>query len=227
MGRKPENEAIDEMAQARRYHAVMGRGVMQHEYRRIGRQIARMLPLGGRILDLGTGPGYVAIETARCLGGRAEVVGLDLSEAMLTIAAGNAREDGLHDRIAWASGDAGRMPFADREFDFVVSNGSLHHWRDPVAVFAEIARVLRPDGGYQISDLQRLRAYLPRACAWLMAMSIPPDFRMHFRRSIQSAYTPNELAGMLDQSELGGWTIEREFIGLRIFRAPRHGHGAS
>lgn len=116
------------------------------------------------------------------------------------------------------------MPFADGTFDFVVSSGSLHHWRDPVRVFAEVARVLTPAGGYLISDLQRLKSPLPRACAWVVGMSIPPDFRKHFWRSINSAYTPNELAGMLDQSELGGWTIEREFIGLRIFRAPRQGH---
>ncbi|HCU38411.1 MAG TPA: class I SAM-dependent methyltransferase [Armatimonadetes bacterium] len=223
MRRKPESEAIDEMAQARRYHAVMGRSFMQHEYRRIGRQVARMLPDGGRVLDIGTGPGYVALEVAARLGDRADVVGLDLSKAMLTIAAENARAAGLRDNVAWAFGDAASMPFADGTFDFVVSSGSLHHWRDPVSVFAEVARVLTPVGGYLISDLQRLKSPLPRACAWLIGMSIPPDFRKHFWSSIESAYTPNELAGMLDQSELGGWTIEREFVGLRIFRAPRQG----
>jgi len=114
MGRKPEGEAIDEMAQARRYHAVMGRGLMQHEYRHIGRQVAQMLPDGGRVLDIGTGPGYVAIETAARLGCRAEIVGLDLSEAMLTIAADNAGAARLQGTLAWTSGTRRecRLPMA-------------------------------------------------------------------------------------------------------------------
>ena len=218
--RTPKGEAISQITQARRYDAVMGRGLMQREYRRIGRQVAQMLPCGGRILDIGTGPGYVAIEVARLLGASAEITGIDASEAMLSVAAENSRDAGVEARVCWLTADAAHMPFGDDEFDFVVSNGSLCHWRDPVGVFAEISRVLRPAGGYQVSAPQRLTAPLPRVAAWLVGASLPRSFRAQFWTSINAAYTPNELAGMLDQSALGGWTIEREFIALRIFRNP-------
>jgi ubiquinone/menaquinone biosynthesis C-methylase UbiE len=145
MKRIPENEAIAEMEDARYYSKMMSGWLVQHEYRALAREVARMgVPPGGRVLDVGTGPGFVAIEVARLLRGNGcEIVGLDLSKAMLTVAAENAQREGLSGTLTWREGDAKAMPFDDGEFDFVVSSGSLHHWEDPLIVFDEIARVLK------------------------------------------------------------------------------------
>ena len=220
MNRIPEAEAIAEMEQARRFNDVMGHGPVQHEYRRLARDVVALgVPSGGRVLDVGTGPGFVAIEVARLLqGSGCEVVGLDLSAAMLTLAAENAQREGLDGMLSWREGDAKAMPIDDGEFDFVVSSGSLHHWEDPLLVFDEIARVLRDDGRCIVRDSKRLRRPVPRVVAWAIGMTIPPDFRVHYWNSIQSSYTPAELRSILERSKLAGWRIVEDFIDLMVVK---------
>jgi ubiquinone/menaquinone biosynthesis C-methylase UbiE len=77
MERIPENEAIAEMEDARRYNEMMRGRLVQHEYQRLARDVVGMgVPPGGRVLDVGTGPGFVAIEVARLLqGSGCKVVG--------------------------------------------------------------------------------------------------------------------------------------------------------
>ncbi len=220
MERVPESEAIAELKDARRYSAVMGRGLVQHEYRHLARHaVALGVPQGGRVLDVGTGPGFVAIEVARLLQGRdCRVVGLDLSPAMLAVAEENARRAGLQDTLSWQEGDAKAMPFGDGEFDLVVSSGSLHHWEDPRVVLDEIARVLREGGGYVVRDSKRLEAGRPHLLAWAIGMTVPPDFRRHYWGSIRSSYTAAELRAILERSRLSGWRIVEDGLDLMIIK---------
>jgi ubiquinone/menaquinone biosynthesis C-methylase UbiE len=220
MQRIPESEAIAQMEDARRFNDLMSRGLVQHEYRRLARDVVEMgVPPGGKVLDIGTGPGFVAIEVARLLrGSGCQVVGLDLSTAMLTLAAENAAKEGLDGALTWHEGDAKAMPFEENEFDFVVSSGSLHHWEGPLAVFDEIARVLTDDGGCIIRDSKRLGRWAPRLFAWAIGMTIPPDFRAHYWNSIKSSYTPAELCSILERSRLQGWRIAEDFLDVMIVK---------
>jgi ubiquinone/menaquinone biosynthesis C-methylase UbiE len=91
-----------------------------------------------RVLDVGCGTGnYAAVlgaATGCCMSG------VEPSARMLE----RARE-----AVAWealAQGSAEALPFADAEFDVVMSSDVIHHVRDRGAYFAEALRVLRPDG---------------------------------------------------------------------------------
>jgi ubiquinone/menaquinone biosynthesis C-methylase UbiE len=221
MERVPESEAIDAMEDARRFSEWMGKNrFRQDEYRQLARQVVKMgVPPGGKVLDVGTGPGFVAIAVARRLRERnCEVVGLDLSGAMLTVADENARRAGLNGMVTWRQGNAKAMPFEDGEFDFVVCNDSLHHWEDPPAVFDEIARVLKDDGQCIVHDLKRAQRWAPRLASWLIGLMIPGDFRVHYWNSIQSSYTPDELRAILERSRLGGWRIVEDFMDLTVVK---------
>ena len=92
---------------------------------------------GKRVLDIATGPGYVAA-TAADRG--ADSVGLDFSETMLAYA--RARSPS----VEFVPGDATKLPFADGSFDAVTCAFLLLHVGRPEAVVAEAARVLAPDG---------------------------------------------------------------------------------
>ncbi len=92
---------------------------------------------GKRLLDIATGPGYVA---ARAADRGADPVGLDFSETMLAHA--RARSPS----IEFVPGDATKLPFADGSFDAVTCAFLLLHVGRPEAVVAEAARVLAPDG---------------------------------------------------------------------------------
>ena len=101
------------------------------------------------VLDVATGPGYVARTFAQA---GCEVVGLDLTEAPLALAEQMRQEQGLTN-LRFQLGDAEHLPFGEQEFDIVVSRFAVHHCEDPQRVLAEMARVCRMQGLVVIEDL--------------------------------------------------------------------------
>ncbi|HVS48450.1 MAG TPA: class I SAM-dependent methyltransferase [Candidatus Dormibacteraeota bacterium] len=97
----------------------------------------------GRVLDVGCGGGSVAKAVKRERPDL-DVFGCDLSESALKIA--GATPEGVDFRLATAE----RLPFADGEFDFVWIFDVLEHVEDPEQVLREVARVLKPGGGFHI-----------------------------------------------------------------------------
>ncbi|HKB33964.1 MAG TPA: class I SAM-dependent methyltransferase [Candidatus Dormibacteraeota bacterium] len=97
----------------------------------------------GRVLDVGCGGGSVAkaVKHARP---DLEVFGCDLSESALKIAGSNP--GGVDFRQATAE----RLPFGDGELDFVWIFDVLEHVDDPETVLREVARMLKPGGGFHI-----------------------------------------------------------------------------
>jgi ubiquinone/menaquinone biosynthesis C-methylase UbiE len=221
MERIPESEAIAEPVDARRFSEVMGSNrFRQADYRRLARRaVGLTTPLEGKVLDIGTGPGFVAIEVAKLLKETGcQVVGMDLSQAILTLAAENATKVGLNGTLSWREGDAKAMPFKDGEFDLIVSNDSLHHWDDPLLVFDEIARVLKDGGRCIIHDSKRLQRRWPWLFVKTISLTIPRDFRVHWWNSIKSSYTADELRAILERSRLTGWRIEEDFMDLMVVK---------
>lgn len=92
---------------------------------------------GRRVLDVATGPGFVAAEAAAR---GSDAVGLDIAEAMVEEA--SRRHPGLEFRV----GRAEALPFGDSEFDAVTSSFGMPHFADHEAFFSESRRVLRPGG---------------------------------------------------------------------------------
>ncbi|MBA7635038.1 2-methoxy-6-polyprenyl-1,4-benzoquinol methylase [subsurface metagenome] len=93
----------------------------------------------GNLVDLGSGTGYLAIEIAK-LAPRLKVYGIDLSKAMVKIARRHARTT---KNVQFEHCNVAELPFMDNSMDFIVSTGSLHHWRKPVKVLNECYRVLK------------------------------------------------------------------------------------
>jgi 2-polyprenyl-3-methyl-5-hydroxy-6-metoxy-1,4-benzoquinol methylase len=97
---------------------------------------ARLAP-GRRVLDAACGEGYGAAMLAAA--SAASVVGVDIHAE--TVAHARRRYE-LDVRI----GDVGKLPFANGEFDLVVSFETIEHVPDPEGALSEFARVLAPDG---------------------------------------------------------------------------------
>src|SRR4030042_3593946 len=87
----------------------------------------------GTILDLGSGTGYLAIEIAK-KAPSLQVYGIDLSRQMIKISRRHAR--GV-ENAQFEFGNAASLRFADNSIDFIVSTGSLHHWKTPAKGFDE------------------------------------------------------------------------------------------
>jgi len=102
-----------------------------------------------RLLEVACGPGFLALAFARSC---REVIGLDLTDAPLIIAERNRRERRLAN-VRFTRSDAGRLPFAEDNFDVVVCRFAFHHFEQPIRVLAEMARVCRPLGKVAVEDL--------------------------------------------------------------------------
>jgi malonyl-CoA O-methyltransferase len=99
------------------------------------------------VVDLGAGTGRVTGELKR-LYKRATVVALDVAPGMLRE---SRKHFGLFRRFERVCADARRLPFADASVDVAVSNLMLQWCDDLDAAFAEIRRVLKPDGFFSFT----------------------------------------------------------------------------
>ena len=136
-----------------RLYAFLASRQLRPLYSEVAEEIIRS-GLDGRILDLGTGPGYLPIEIAQSKPSLS-VVGMDPSGDMVRIAQAGARAAGVNKRLEFVPGDPTSLPFPGRYFDLVVSVNVLHHWADPHAVFEEVHHVLTPGGEFWIYDFKK------------------------------------------------------------------------
>jgi SAM-dependent methyltransferase len=99
------------------------------------------LQQGERVVDLATGTGNAALLAARH---GALVTGLDAAPRLIDVARERANRQGLD--VSFFLGDVGALPFSDGDYDVALSVFGLIFAPDPRRAFAEMLRVLRPDG---------------------------------------------------------------------------------
>jgi SAM-dependent methyltransferase len=147
---------------------------------------------GDRVLDVACGTGVAAI-TARRAG--AKVTGLDLTPELLERARENAAIANFPD-IVWKEGDAEALPFADGEFDVVLSQyGHMFAPRPEVAV-GEMLRVLKPGGRIAFST-------------W------PPELAIGKLFALTGKYLPPP-AGVTPPGKWGETAFVRERLGEQV-----------
>jgi ubiquinone/menaquinone biosynthesis C-methylase UbiE len=110
------------------------------------------LPRTAAVLDLGCGTGVVTRALAARDGFAGTVTGIDQSPEFIAAAERLAADDGLGDRIAFVVGDAHALDLPSASFDAAVAHTLVSHVRDPLAVLAEAARVIRPGGSLAVFD---------------------------------------------------------------------------
>lgn len=161
LARTPEPDLVmsnpDNVEEYRRAGLIDGNGASLYLFSAI--QLCQLIRPGDRVLDLACGPANLLLMVAE-LNPEAEFVGVDLSPEMLDCAEALRQSTGLRN-VRLQRGDITRLDgHADRSADVVMSTLSLHHLPTLDLLdrcFAEISRVLRPDGGVYLLDFSRLK----------------------------------------------------------------------
>ncbi len=159
--------------------------------------IKRMGVTSGKVLDIGTGSGTLAIGLCKELPD-ISAIGLDISNLILAFAQENAEKNNLSSRVTFIEGNAEEMPFEDSTFDLIVSSNTLHLIKNPLKMFDEMERVLKDEGKFFISDFKR-------------------NFFGLISGHIKSAYKPREIEKILNKSQLKRWKIKNYFFWMNIF----------
>ena len=128
--------------------------------RRVVGEVRRAKP--GRILDVATGTGDLAIAMARRIRD-VQVLGVDLSEQMLAVARRKIEARGLDGRIVLDRGDAERLAVADASVDVATVAFGVRNFGDLGAGLRELARTIRPGGKVVILEFSRPRNRVFRA----------------------------------------------------------------
>ena len=118
------------------------------QYELMAREIAAVAQ--GVLLDIGTGPGIVPLQIGKILPSL-QIVGIDVSPAMIAIAQKKLAEVGLS-QVSFRVMNGRALAFADNSLDMVISTDALHHWKYPIMVFDEMYRCLKQGGEAWVYD---------------------------------------------------------------------------
>ncbi len=149
----------------RRIHGAIA-GLYDH----IAREMTS--PDFSRILDVGSGRGYISLEVAKN-NPKAKITGIDYSPMQVREAEKHRRERNIPN-CSFLKGNAMEIRFDDETFDAAVSIGSIKHWPDALRGLHEIYRILKPgsllivsetDGGVSDEDIRR---FMRRFKVWFL-----------------------------------------------------------
>jgi SAM-dependent methyltransferase len=107
---------------------------------------------GEKVVDIGSGAGMDSLIAGKMVGPVGQVVGVDMTPAMLTKARVSAAEANIKN-VDFREGYGEEIPLSDNWADVVISNGVLNLMPDKLAGLREMARVLKPAGRLQIADI--------------------------------------------------------------------------
>ncbi|MFN8446426.1 MAG: methyltransferase domain-containing protein [Caldilineaceae bacterium] len=128
---------------------------IQNERLQRQRQLLKFgqLPPDLSVIEIGAGSGQLSQDLAQ--DGAEEVVGIDISAAMLEAAEYQrlSRTNDTAERVSFRLAAANAIPFADARFDAAIMHTLLHHSQKPASILQEIGRVLKSNGILLLAEL--------------------------------------------------------------------------
>jgi SAM-dependent methyltransferase len=152
---------------------------------------------GETVLDLGSGGGIDVLLSARRVGPRGKVYGLDMTDDMLALARENQRKAGATN-VEFLKGTIEAIPLPDRSVDVIISNCVINLSVDKDAVLREAFRVLKPGGRFAVSDV-------------VIRGDIPPEIRRSMELwvgCVAGALQEDEYRSKLKQAGFEGVELE-------------------
>lgn len=150
----------------------------------------------GRILDVATGTGDLAITLARAIPS-ANVTGIDLSEEMIAIGRRKVADASLDERVTLRQADCLALPFADGEFDCVTVAYGVRNFERLLDGYREMQRVLRPGGMLCVIELSTPTSPLVRPFYRLYTRHVIPAVGRMVSKDVRAySYLPESIAAV-------------------------------
>jgi SAM-dependent methyltransferase len=145
---------------------IIGYTVMQDDYKELDGYVAEAdlglgcglptehagIKAGDTVVDLGSGAGNDVFIARSIVGGEGKVIGIDMTEDMITKAVSNNKKAG-YKNVEFRLGDIENIPLEKNIADVVVSNCVLNLVPDKEKAFSEIYRILKPGAHFCVSDI--------------------------------------------------------------------------
>jgi len=177
-------------------------------------------PPGGRLLDVATGTGDMAL-LSLAHDPSIRVTGVDFTPQMLKV--GRAKENGLESQVGWTNGDGLRLPFPDETFDAAVSGFMMRNVTDVAAAMGEQRRVVQTGG--RVVCLEMTYPVTPgwrTLYRWFFDRVMPvlpgfltgqPDAYRYLPASLAHFVSAEELKGIMESVGLRGVGYQRMMLG--------------
>ncbi len=205
--REPEPTAeMDQIANVLAFHE-QGAEALQPIYHFNALATSRLLRSGGTVLDLGSGSGQYLAYLAK-LRPDIQIIGLELSQTMISVGQRFLRRNELSDRVELRVGDMTSFtPKLFDDIDVVSAVFSLHHlpyWNNLIQCLGEIGRLReRCKCAVWIFDHTRPRhTKTPELFPLIFTPNAPPEFQTDSTNSLRASFSFTDLSGALDNSAI-------------------------
>jgi len=170
-----------------------------------------------RILDVATGTADFAIESLKT--GAKEIVGVDISEEMLTVGRAKIEALGAENRITLQKGDSEDLAFADNSFDAVTVAFGVRNFENLPVGINEIFRVLKPEGIVCILEFSKPKKFPVKQFYTFYSFYILPFFGRLFSKDRSAyRYLPESVENFPDGEEFLSILVKCGFKQTKQYR---------
>lgn len=188
----------------------------QHKYWRMNTMKNMNVKNGSSALDICCGTGDWTITLARAIGEKGNVVGLDFSKNMLSIAKAKIEKEN-YKHVRLLHGNAMSLPFADQQFDYVTIGFGLRNVPDYLQVLCEMFRVLKPGGKAVSLETSNPSLFLYKQLYNFYFKSIMPKLGGIFAKSYDEyRYLQQSTLTFPDKDTLAKLFEQAGFINIKV-----------
>jgi len=173
------------------------------------------IPRGGRVLDVATGTGDVALEIARQTDPSVQIVGADFTQGMLVQGKAKIAATSHALRIELVNAPCESLPLPGDLFDGVTIAFGIRNVVDRPAGLREMCRVLRPGGRVVILEFSQPKNRLFRSLYYFYFLRVLPWIGGLFSRRSAYQYLPDSVLEFPDQEDFKALMAEAGFRDLR------------
>lgn len=175
------------------------------------------IPAGGRVLDIATGTGDVALEIGRQTPADVTIVGADFTQGMLVLGRDKVANSPFRGRIQLVSAACEAIPHPDSTFDGVTIAFGIRNVVDRQLGLQEMARVLKPGGRAVILEFATPRNRLFRALYYFYFLRVLPRLGGLVSQRSAYQYLPDSVLEFPDRETFTGMMEQAGFTAVSVY----------